>query len=711
MVSLAQSRWARSHATIPTQRPAPADAEVEGATARRTRFPTGFPLRPLAYLLPAAWALPVLTHLIHADFVLILAVVYGTGGLLKVGGTVVDRLMITCGLLAGTAIAAGIPFSFWPFGLNPVAVGGSALTILVLIGTGLRRRPRWPHRFLGTDLLLLGATAAGTYVAYGPARLGGTTHQLAFAALTGDRLRHFNLFDTIHRIGGYPFLMQNQARHIVDPGMLSVYPPGQHFLYALLDIFLTSHTDPGNPTSEMLRYQLYTDAGYGFFVLCVIWGARWVAGPAMAGWRRSFLISTIGVFLCTGVFTTAVWCGWDPQVLGMGFLALLAAVAARPPRGPRQYILLLTSLTVAIFLTYELFAPFAAILIATSAVVYRKRWWPHWRFALVAAIIAAPISVSEIVSAKQAGLQSTQAALNVGFTIAVTKPSLAIIGLLAVAGFAASRARRLPSAVTALGGMLLCGLGVAAFWAYQHSTIGITTYYYEKAVEAWVVVALVGVGTSGHLLHLPQRLPWTWARRLRTIRIPARGIAGAAVAVCTLLAGVAVTDSVAHGKLSFNYGKMKPGRHTSWARVWMSGQFIYPTDERVLGALRARNMVGDGVPTVVIWDDHTLSNVNLSLTLAVLNHNDGLIYAPVYEIGGASGLISAGSDGSPWTYEQIQSLDSLEKAISDSPVRLRVVVPTTQLSDRLNAWLADNPQVKADVVLIQDLPGESTPVT
>jgi hypothetical protein len=707
MVSLAQGRWARSHATIPSQRPAPAAAE--DGTVRRVRFPAGLPLRPLAYLLPAAWVLPVLTHLVHADFLLILAVVYGTGGLLTVGGTVVDRLMITVGLLAGTAITAGIAFSFWPFGLNPVAVGGTALTILVLIGTVLRRRPRWPRRFLGTDLLLLGATVAGTYVAYGPARLGGTTHQLAFAALTGDRLRHFSLFDTIHRIGGYPFLMQSQARHLVDPGMLSVYPPGQHFLYALLDIFLTSHTDPGNPASELLRYQLYTDAGYGFFVLCAVWGARWVAGPAMAGWRRSFMVSAVGVFLCTGVLTTAIWCGWDPQVLGMGFLGLLAAVAARPPRGPRQYIVLLTALTIAIFLTYELFAPFAAIMIAMSAVVYRKRWWPHWRFALIAAVIAVPVSLSEIVSAKEAGLQSTQAALNVGFTIAVTKPSLAIIGLIAVAGFAARRARRLPSAVTALGGTLLCGCGVAAFWAYQHSTIGITTYYYEKAVEAWVVIALVGVGTAGHLLHLPQQLRWGWARRLRRIRIPSRGLAGAAIAICALLAGVVATDSIAHGKLSFNYGKMKPGRHTSWARVWMSGQFIYPTDERILGSLRARHMVGDGVPTLVVWDDHTLSNVNLSLTLAVLNHDDGLISNPVYEIGGAPDLISAGDEA--WTDQQTQSLATLEKAISDSPVRLRIVVPTMPLSERLNAWLEDNPQVKAYVVLIPDLPGESTPNT
>ena len=104
-----------------------------------------------------------------------------------------------------------------------------------------------------------------------------------------------------------------------------------------------------------------------------------------------------------------------------------------------------------------------------------------------------------------------------------------------------------------------------------------------------------------------------------------------------------------------------------------------------------------------------MSNVNLSLTLAVLNHNDGLIYAPVYEIGGAANLISAGSDGKPWTAQQVAGLTSLETAISDSPVRLRVVVPTMQLAERLNGWLSENPQVKAYVVLIPDLPGESTP--
>lgn len=694
MVSLAHGSWARSRTIVPTQRPAPtADqpAERRGSPLRDIR------LKSFAALLAAAWVLPVLTHLAHADIVLVLVVVYGTGGLLRVGGTVVDRLMITVGLLAGAAIAAGVAFSFWPFGLNPVAVGGSGLTLLVVLYTVLHRRPRWPRRVLGSDLFLIGAAAAGTYVAYGPARLGGSTHQLAFAALTGDRLRHFSMFDTIHRIGGYPYLLQNQARHIVDPGMLSLYPPGQHYLYALFDIFMMSRTNPGNPASELLRYQLYTDAGYGFFVLCVAWGARWVAGPAMAGWRRAFLVATISVFLCTGVMTTAIWCGWDPQVLGMGFLALLAAVAIRPPRGPRQYILLLTSLTVATFLTYELFAPDAVALLAVSAFVYRKRWLPHWRLAAAAAVIAVPVSVSDIVAAKAAGLSSSTAATTLGFAVPLTKQSLAIIGLLAVAGFAARGARRRPTAVAALAGMILCAGGVVAFWAYQHITIHTTSYYFEKTVQAWLVVALVGVGTVGHLLRRP-----SWVKVPGWFRVPSRGLAGAAVGCCALLAAVIATDSIAHGKLSFNYAKMKPGRHTSWARVWMSGQFIYPSDEHALGRVRAAGMLGDGRPTLVIWSDSPLANVNLSVTLAVLNHDDGLISDSVYSAINAQGLVSAGSKG-PWTAAQEQSLLALEKSITASPVPMRVVVPTIQLAERLNGWIEDYPQVKADIVYMPTL--------
>ncbi|MGH6654459.1 MAG: hypothetical protein ACRDVE_04555 [Actinocrinis sp.] len=682
MGSQVQGRWARSlPGQLPRQRTAPSPAADEDREPRRDP-------RLIGGLLAAAWVLPVVTQLLRADVVLILVIVYLTGGLIRMGGTVLDRLMVTVGLLIGAAIAAGLLFSLWPFGLDPVAVGGTALTVLLAVGVGLNRVPRWPKRVLGTDLALVVAAGAASAVAFGPLWGAGRGHKLAFSLLTGDRTRHFSLFDTIHRIGGYTFLQQDKARGMVDPGMLAVYPPGQHFTYALLDIFATSHTDPGSPTAELLRYEVYTCLGYGFFVLCVAWGARWVAGPAMAGWRRAFTISAIASFLSVGVMTTSIWCGWDPQIFGMGLLALLAAFMLRPPTSGRLHIVLAGALTVAIFLTYELFAPFAALMIVVSGIVYRKRWLPHWRLAVIVAVIAIPASLSEIVYAKQGGLQSSQAALSIGFTVPMTRQSLAIIGVLSVAGFAARGARRRPSSMVALISSAACGAAVLAFWAYQESSIHTTSYYFQKAVQAWVIIALVGIGTVGHLLRRPV--------------LPSRGAVGAALGVLALLAGFFLTDSYGHGPKRFVYGAMKPGPNTTWAQVWLSGRYIMPSNRDAMSTLLSHGLLGDGQPTLVLWNDHALENVNLSLALAVFNHDDGAISPQIYQLGDADLL--GGPRDAPWTAKQDQGLVKLEGILAASDTPLRVIVGDGALADKLNQWGAANP-VKGlkQVVLLPNL--------
>lgn len=683
MGSQVQGRWARSTPDqLPRQRTVPARVIAE-------RRVSGRDPRLVGGLLVAAWALPVVTHLLRADAVLIVVVVYVTGGLLRMGGTVLDRLMVTVGLLVGAAIAAGIPFSFWPFGLNPIAVGGTALTVLLAIGVALERRPRWPKRVLGSDIVLIGGAAAAAAVAFGPFWYATPGHRLAFSALTGDRVRHFSLFDTIHRLGGYTYLLQGKARSIVDPGMLAVYPPGQHYTYALLDIFVTSHTDPGSPTAELMRYEIYTCLGYGFFVLCVAWGARWVAGPAMAGWRRTFMTAAIASFLSTGVFTTSIWCGWDPQIFGMGLLALLAACAIRPPADGRLHIVLMASLTAAIFLTYELFAPFVALILVVSGWVYRKRWLPHWRLAVGAAVVTVPVSLSELVSAKAGGLQSSQAALSIGFAIPMSGYSLAVIGVLSLAGFATTAARRRPSAMTALVSGAACGLAVIAFWAYQHATIHTTSYYFEKAVQAWVIVALVGVGTAGHLLRRPP--------------LPSRGAVGAALGACAVLAGFAATDSFWHGHIVFSYAQMKPGRHTTWGRVWASGQFIFPANRDAMSTLKARNLLGDGQPTLTVWENHNLENINLSLVMAALNHDDGLISPQIYQLNNLDdlGTIPSGT----LTGQQQANLEALEGILANSPTPLRVIVGDGTLARLLEQWGTQHPEATGlkQVLLIPNL--------
>ena len=683
MGSQVQGRWARSAPSqLPRQRSAPARVTSDDRISGRDP-------RLIGGLLVGAWALPVVTHLLRADAVLIVVIVYITGGLLRMGGTVLDRLMVTVGLLIGTAIAAGIPFSFWPFGLNPVAVGGTALTVLLAIGVALKRRPRWPKRVLGSDIVLIGAAAGGTAVAFGPFWYATPGHRLAFAMLTGDRVRHFSLFDTIHRIGGYTYLLQGKAKSLVDPGMLAVYPPGQHYTYALLDIFVTSRTDPGSPTSELMRYEVYTCLGYGFFVLCVAWGARWVAGPALAGWRRTFMVAAIGSFLSVGVLSTSIWCGWDPQIFGMGLLALIAAIAFRPPADGRLQILLMAALTIAIFLTYELFAPFVALILIVSAVIYHKRWLPHWRLAVAAAVVTVPVSISELVSAKAGGLQSTQAALSIGFAIPMSWQSLIIIGVLSLAGFATLAARRRPSAMAALISGAACGVAVLAFWGYQRATIHTTSYYFEKAVQAWVIVALVGVGTAGHLLRRPQ--------------LPSRGLVGVAVGAGAIVLGFVATHSYWHGPIIFDYSAMKPGPYSTWGRVWASGQFIFPSNQNAMSTLKGRALLGDGQPTLTVWDGPSLENVNLSLSMAALNHDDGQISPQIYQLNGLDNLGTI--SGQPLTKAQQNDLTSFEGIVEQSPTPLRVIVADSTLAQLLTQWSQQHPESTGlkQVLLIPNL--------
>jgi hypothetical protein len=103
-------------------------------------------------------------------------------------------------------------------------------------------------------------------------------------------------------------------------------------------------------------------------------------------------------------------------------------------------------------------------------------------------------------------------------------------------------------------------------------------------------------------------------------------------------------------------------------------------------------LLGDGVPTLVIASTSQANNVNLSLLLATLNHDAGLITIQIN--GGMStteGLASVGVDGQDWTPVLLNNLSQFEASVAASPVPLRVIVTTAPLRDKLNEWAAANP--------------------
>jgi hypothetical protein len=661
-------------------------------------------------LFAGAWIVPVLTQLSRTDPLLVLLIVFGTGGLLRVGATIVDRLFITLGLLIGLAVVGGLVFSLWPFGLQPIALGGVALTLLVAAYVWFGAPPpwrTWPRRMLGSDVVLLVGLIAGFLVAYWPSWSTVAGSKLGYAGMTGDRLRHFSLFDAIHRYGGYTFLMQGKVKNAVDPGVLAVYPPGQHYLYALADIFLRSSVNPGNAANELVRYNIWVSLGYGFMIASVAWAARWVAGPLLKGWRRVFLTTAIAAYLFAGAFTEAVWSTWDPQVAAMAQLAILAAICFRPPRDWRLHAAMMALLFVAVCLTYELYAPFAAILIAVSLAYYRKRLLPHWKTLLVVTIVAIPAALSEYIAARHAGLNASAAVQATGFTIPLSWLVMALLGAFGLLGFMTRSARRRPSAVVGLIAGVLSTLAVLVMMVYMFSTIGAVSYYYWKVVEAWAVILMVGAGSFGHLLPRP--------------RLAVSGWKGFGIGLCAFLLAIGATRSfwwstvlnknAPPANAANSATAWQPGTGATWASAWMADR-IAPDNIAVLGVLQQERLLIGKVPTVTVIFTDPLSNVNMTLQLAVLNQRAGTMSAVIYGsstdayrgLNSASRLVCAGLNGAAWSAQDLKNLAELEAGIKAVGQPVRVVVATTQLQQKLEQWGAQNPGAIADVVYLNQFP-------
>ncbi|TWH69244.1 hypothetical protein [Micromonospora olivasterospora] len=114
----------------------PAAPPAAGRLARRPR---------LVGWLAAAWLGPLLAYALGVAAVLPVVVLGLTAALLRGGRTLLDRLVLAGALLLGATCAAGLLFSAWPWGLHPVPVSGTALTVLLGVAAATGRRPRLPR--------------------------------------------------------------------------------------------------------------------------------------------------------------------------------------------------------------------------------------------------------------------------------------------------------------------------------------------------------------------------------------------------------------------------------------------------------------------------------------------------------------------------------------------------------------------------------------
>lgn len=654
-------------------------------------------------LIAGAWLLPLATHALGIDIVLPVVMLLGVASLLRAGGTVLDRLMLAGALLLGGLLVGGVLFSLWPWGLEPVPVAGTVLTVLVVTGAVSGRGPRLPRRVLGSDLLVVGSGAAAWLVVAWPTLGAGFREQLPFFAVnrTGDRLRHYSMFDAVHHIGGYTFFDVSAAEPYLSPGFAEQYPNGTSYFYALTDIFARSTTDPGGSNAEFQRYYWYTVAGYALLVAAVVWAARWVAGPMLGGWRRAFVLAAVGAFLATGIMLSLFWQGFDSEVLGLLMLVLGTAALVRYPDRPGEQALVVAAAAVGVAFTYPLYLASFGLGALFVVALHRRRLRPAWRRVTAVAAVGSAVALVAVAAPHFAGsLDESDHVLVDGVILPFPRTVMLAFGALLVVAYGLRRIRRSP-ALAAMGGQLVAGAVVVAGIAlYQWVTVGKTSYYLEKVVHAWVVLVLMGAGAVGLLLR---------GEALReAVGGGVRGQARrAGTAVVAAGAAVLVAGGLSWGSPLFVWGR--PGADTTWGTLWAKGM-ILSSDGRELRTMDRAGMLGDGVPTLVVASPGGWDNAITTMQVAVMNHQFRALadlVADMPKIGAPKFDPQSGED--PLNAVTLRWTDNLAAFIPHTDARFRVVVFDEAEARRLQAAVDRTPGSKVEIVRLSPS-GERLPI-
>ncbi|HEX4787804.1 MAG TPA: hypothetical protein VH372_05040, partial [Actinospica sp.] len=287
----------------------------------------------------------------------------------------------------------------------------------------------------------------------------------------------------------------------------------------------------------------------------------------------------------------------------------------------------------------------------------------------------------------------------IGFTIPLSWAVLTVLVSVSVLGFAARAARRRPSAVAGLIALALCALAVFALMLMT------TSYYFQKFDQAWAVIMMVSAGSFGHLLRRPV--------------LPSRGWKGAAIGVCALLVALGATRSfwwsafltkpavVAANDQSQGGSSWSVSASSSWASVWMSRQYEVPDNIDALAYLSKTQQLADGVPTITVLYADAGSNVNLSLQLAVLNQDAGIMGAVVYGPAADQNrglnstqklLVPCDAGNTRWSSAQQQQLAQLEAGIQAVGKPVRAIVGSQALATTLERWAAAHPGAVGQVL-------------
>ncbi|MFI5907368.1 hypothetical protein [Dactylosporangium sp. NPDC051541] len=592
-------------------------------------------------LVAAAWLLVTALYLAHAALVVPPLLLVATAALLRGGRSLLDRLMLATGLLLGATCAAGLLFTFWPWGLHPVPVAGTAATALILLASRTGRRLQLPRPRWTDAIAVAGAAVVGAVAAW-PVWRADADRRLAIMLDGEDLARHAAVFDAIRRTGGYLFADHARAERYVYGGMID-YPQGSHLLAGLLDGFVrSSAADFGSGTAMLTHYLWCAIAGYTLLALTLVWAAQWIAAGALTPARYLPLAALITAVCAAGEMLELLSFGYPSQVAGLAAAVLLLALLARPVARTRDQLLLVAALLTAVGFTYYLYLPPVGL----AALIWLGTQWRRLARRPVALILAATCGVAAAAPMAYGLLFADQASalFTIGYLV-LSRDALAALAALVATGLLTRRGRKsriwrryslsfVP--VAAFAGILLIG----------QRLFGVGSgYYANKAL--YLVFALLLVGAGAVALHLPAP-----ARVRRHRSLPA--------AVPALIAIVALTGA---GRGDTPY---QPHLGGSWGRSWLVGPDAARTAQAGL-LLRAYAALPGDAPVLVVGDDSGYESYRLTLFLSTMQRTSGATAGAIYN------------------HLPVTAPDRLGASVASTPGRVRLLALSDQAEARARA--------------------------
>lgn len=656
------------------------------------------PLQAVASV-AAAWLFAYTAHAAKLDLVTLVAIILGTTALNRYGSTVLDRVMAALVMLAGSAIVGGLVISFWPWGLDPVAVGGFALSTLITLSFATRRPFRLPMHFAAADGIAILSGAAATTIAAWPTTHGDFWKRFDYSALLADRLRQFAMFDVVRNGQSYAFAHFSRVSWQALPGART-YPSGMQMVYAIVDCFVHGNAKPGAPLDEFVRYYWYTLISFGLLVLAAAWAARRMIGPMATDRLRLpsvFVTAGVGAFLATGYFLSYVWQGFDSVVFACVFLVAGMAVILRPPRNVWEQAMSAGSAFVAVVFGHPLLLPHITFVLVAALIVYRRRFIKRRSKSGKPTVAIGTLGIALLVAAPLlavSGLSIGTRFNTDGFIIALPWHVVLTVGVAAAVALANPATRRLPHARAALGALAVTGAVQIALQVelVHHSS---TRYYVEKSLNGLVLMCLVGLGGLVNLW--PATRPKSAKSRTRRFGKPwpIRQAENAIAAVIAALAAGAVAFAPAY----INWPRFQPGTDSTWAQLWTGGHTFVADYGHQLHAQQRLGVYTDGVPTIVASSPSGIINLNMSLLAGIANrdlHATASQINRTTELYGLTGLPAKGE----WSPQARASLKILEHIITSNKVPVRIVVSDKVLAATLRQFAAQHPRYKAKILYV-----------